>query len=137
MDFEQILKQSCIKIFNELGYGLSELAYEKALSEELREHNLHTQTEVHVNEYYITSSGRKIEVATLRIDILINDKIILELKTTETKLKKYNKDNIFNLENFKETKEYIQCKRYMKITNLNECYLINFCKKGLELTKIN
>lgn len=131
-DLNKIVKKAAIKVYNDLGYGLSEVAYEKALSEELRDYNLHTQTEVHVNEYYYTTSGRKIEVATLRIDILVNDRYLIELKTLESFIKKYDKDNNFREELLKETKEYHQCKRYMKILKCKTCLLINFCKKGLE-----
>lgn len=131
-----IIKKAAIKIFNDLNYGLSELAYEKALSEELRDCGFHTQTEVHVNEYYYTSNNRRIEVATLRIDILINESIILELKTLDNNIRKFDKENNLKLDLLKETKEYNQCKRYMKLMKINECYLINFCKKGFEFIKI-
>jgi GxxExxY protein len=131
LSFKENLAIACIKIFNELGYGLSEIAYEKALSEELRDYGYHTQTEVHVNEYYITSKKRKIEIASLRIDILVDDKYIIELKTLENKIKK-KKENDDN-----NKKEFLQCKRYMKLLNINDCFLINFSKKGLELIKID
>lgn len=131
-----ILKRASIKVFNDLGYGLSEIAYEKALSEELRDHGLHTQTEVHVNEYYITSSGRKVEIANLRIDILINDNMIVELKTLDNFIRKFDKENNVKKELLKETKEYYQCKRYMKLMNIENCCLINFCKKGFEFIVI-
>jgi len=136
MNIKEIITNASVKVYNDLGYGLSEIAYEKALSEELRDYNLHTQTEVHINQYYKTTSGRKIEVANLRIDILVNDNVILELKTIESKLKKYDKNNEFKLELFKETKEFLQCKRYMELTGYTECYLINFSKKGLEIVEI-
>mgnify|MGYP001550974090 CR=1 FL=1 len=136
MNIKRIITKSCIKVYNDLGYGLSEIAYEKALSEELRDYNLHTQTEVHINQYYTTTSGRKIEVANLRIDILVNNNIILELKTIESKIKKYDKNNEFKIDKFKETKEFLQCKRYMELTGYKECYLINFSKKGLEIVEI-
>lgn len=127
-----IIKKSSIKIYNDLGYGLSELAYEKALSEELRDHGLHTQTEVHINQYYYTSNGRKIEVANLRIDILVDDCLILELKTLDNHIRRFDKDNNLKDKLLKETKEYHQCKRYMHLMNIKQCILINFSKKGLE-----
>jgi len=136
MNIKEIITNSCVRVYNNLGYGLSEIAYEKALSEELRDYGLHTQTELHINQYYTTTKGRKVEVANLRIDILINDNVILELKTLESKIKKYNKNNEFKLEVFKETKEFLQCKRYMELTGYTECYLINFSKKGLEIVEI-
>jgi len=136
MNIKEIITNSSVKVYNDLGYGLSEIAYEKALSEELRDYNLHTQTELHINQYYTTTKGRKVEVANLRIDILVNNNVILELKTLESKLKKYDKNNEFKLEVFKESKEFLQCKRYMELTGYKECYLINLSKKGLEIVEI-
>lgn len=132
-DIYNIIKKSAMKVFNDLNFGLSEIAYEKALSEELRDYGLHIQTEVHINEYYHTSNGRKIEIASLRIDILINENIIIELKTLDNFVRKFDKDNNLKEDLLKETKEYHQCKRYMKLINTDKCYLINFSKKGLEL----
>ena len=131
----KIIKKAAINVYNQLDYGLSEIAYEKALSEELRDYGLHTQTEVHINQYYHTSSGRKVEVANLRIDILVNDEIIIELKTLDNLIKKFDKDNNLKEEALKQTKEYYQCKRYMYLLEKNHCLLINFSKKGLEFIK--
>ena len=128
----KIIKKAAMKVYNDLDFGLSEVSYEKCLSEELRDYNLHTQTEVHVNEYYYTSSGRKIEVSTLRLDIVVDDEIIIELKTLDNLIKKYDKDNNLKEDLLKKTKEYYQCKRYMKLLNKDKCLLINFSKKGLE-----
>ena len=85
------IKKATIKVYSDLGFGLNEIAYEKALTEELRDYGFHTQTEAHVNEYYITTKGRKIEVACLRLDILVDDNIILELKTIESSIQKIDK----------------------------------------------
>ena len=74
----QNIKKATLRVYSHLGFGLNEIAYEKALSEELRDLGFHTQTEAHVNQYYFTSSGRKIEVACLRLDILIDNNIILD-----------------------------------------------------------
>ena len=124
----QDIQCAALRVYDYLGYGLSELAYEKALSEELRDYGFHTQTEHHLNEYYITSSGRKIEISCLRVDILVDNEIILELKTMERKI--IEKKNINN------TKEFNQCKRYKKIMNSSCCYLINFGKIDLEFIEI-
>ena len=117
------------RVYEQLGYGLSELTYEKCLTAELTEIVPIVQSEYHVNEYYITRTGRQIQIADLRIDILINNDCILELKTLE---------NSFNKKkNLKETKEYKQIRRYMKIMNINEGYLINFFRNGFDFIRIN
>jgi len=134
----QNIKKAAIKVYSDLGFGLNEVAYEKALSEELRDFGFHTQTEKHINQYFTTTSGRKIEVACLRMDIIVNEDIILELKTTESNIQKFDKKtNEFKEDDFKNTKEYLQCKRYKKLTKIRTCYLINFAKKKLEFIKID
>jgi GxxExxY protein len=131
------IKKATLKVYSDLEFGLNEIAYEKALSEELRDLGFHTQTEAHINEYYITSTGRKIEVACLRIDILIDNNIILELKTMESSIQKIDKKtNTLKKEELMNTKEYLQCRRYKKLMKISTCYLINFGKKNLEFIKI-
>ena len=133
----QNIKKATLKVYGDLGFGLNEIAYEKALSEELRDFGFHTQTEAHINEYYVTSSGRKIEVACLRIDILVDNDIILELKTIESNIQKLDKKtNTLKKDDLMNTKEYLQCKRYKKLMKIPTCYLINFGKKNLEFIKI-
>jgi GxxExxY protein len=133
----QNIKKATLKVYTNLGFGLNEIAYEKALSEELRDLGFHTQTEAHINEYYITSTGRKIEVACLRIDILIDNNIILELKTMESSIQKIDKKtNTLKKEELMNIKEYLQCRRYKKLMKIPNCFLINFGKKNLEFIKI-
>ncbi len=133
----QKIKDSTLKVYSDLGFGLNEIAYEKALSEELRDRGFHTQTEAHINEYYITSTGRKIEVSCLRIDILIDNNIILELKTMESSIQKIDKKtNTLKKEELMNSKEYLQCRRYKKLMKIPNCFLINFGKKNLEFIKI-
>lgn len=133
----QNIKKATLKVYSDLGFGLNEIAYEKALSEELRDLGFHTQTEAHINEYYITSTGRKIEVTCLRIDILIDNNIILELKTIESSIQKIDKKtNTLKKEELMNTKEYLQCRRYKKLMKIPNCFLINFGKKNLEFIKI-
>ena len=125
-----IIFKSATRVYEQLDYGLSEAAYQIALAEELREYYNDVQTEYHVSEYYTTSKGRKIQVASLRIDILINDNIILELKSVGGKLEKKDEENTM------KQKEYKQCKRYQKLKNINEGYLINFGEKQLDFIPI-
>jgi GxxExxY protein len=132
------IKKATIKVYSDLGYGLNEIAYEKALTEELRDFGFHTQTEAHINEYYITTNGRKIEVACLRLDILVDDNIILELKTIESSIQKLDKKtNTLKKDDLQNTKEYLQCKRYKKLMKVSNCFLINFGKNNLEFIKID
>ena len=131
MTHQSIIETASNRVYNQLGFGLSEAAYQIALAAELSEIFRDVQTEYHVAEFYITSKGRKIQVADLRIDILINNKIILELKSVGGKLVKKDIDNTT------KQKEYKQCKRYQKLKNIEEGYLINFGEKGLDFIQVS
>jgi GxxExxY protein len=120
------------RVYVQLGYGLAECAYQNALAEELRDRGYIVQTEFHVQQYYITSKGRRVQIADLRIDILINDSIILELKTVDSSFEKMNKDGELKIEEIKKLKEYKQCNRYKIIQNIKDGMLINFGKKKLD-----
>ena len=125
---KEYLTEVTNKIYQQLGFGISELSYEAAMAAELSEVCSNVQTEYHVSEYYTTSNGRKIQISDLRIDILINNEIIIELKTLESSLMK-KKD-------ITQTKEYKQLKRYMKLMNISKGFLINFHNGGVDLFEI-
>ena len=132
-----IIKNASIRVYEQLGYGLSENAYQTALGAELEEIFDDIQTEYHVSQYYITTKGRKVQIADLRIDILIDYKIILELKTIDGVLEKVDKKTgEIKMEEIKKCKEYKQCNRYKILKNINEGYLINFGKKQLDFIKV-
>lgn len=134
---EETIKNAATRVYNQLGFGLSENAYQTALTAELEETYKDIQTEFHVSQYYVTSKGRRVQVADLRIDILINFKIILELKTIDGVLTKIDKNTgELKLEEISKLKEYKQCERYKKLRNITDGYLINFGKKGLDFIKV-
>jgi GxxExxY protein len=114
--------QSCAEnVYEQLGYGLSECAYQNAMCAELKEHFSNVQAEYHINQYYTTKTNKnKIQIANLRIDIFIDNCIILELKS----ISKLN------------TKEHLQTKRYKNITNVEHAFLINFGTNKLEFIQI-
>lgn len=124
--------ESAKRVYTQLGYGLSETSYQTALAEELRDRGHIIQTEFHVQQYYITSKNRKVQIADLRIDILMDDKIILELKTIDSSFEKLTKEGELKIEEIQKLKEYKQCKRYQVLQNIKEGYLINFGKKQLD-----
>ncbi|NQV14150.1 GxxExxY protein [bacterium] len=70
---------AAIEVHKELGPGLLESAYEAALFYELNSLGLHVQKQVPVDTQY---KGRKLNVG-FRIDLLVEDQIIIELKTVE------------------------------------------------------
>lgn len=66
------------KVYNELGYGFLEKVYENALIIELQNSQLHCSQQSPIKVYY-----QKSKVGTYFADILVEDKIIVELKAGE------------------------------------------------------
>lgn len=118
-----ILREAVASVFNQLGFGLSENTYRKALTSELRCFYDHVEEEYSIPLHFTTSKGQKIQLTVLRCDILIKfgiDCIVLELKTGLKTIKE-------------DSKEKIQLLRYQRIMNAHECYLINFHKDGYQI----
>ena len=137
MNHHPIIQKACEKVYEQLGYGLSETAYQKALAAELSETYNNVETEFHISQYYTTSKGRKVQIADLRVDILLDNKIILELKSIDGVLSKFDKKTgELKMDEIKKIKEYKQCARYEKLMYINEGYLINFGKKRLDFIKV-
>jgi GxxExxY protein len=69
-----------IKVHKELGPGLLESVYEKCLKYELEKNNYNIKQQLSVKiDYYDLEFE-----SDLRIDLLVNDCVIVELKTVET-----------------------------------------------------
>lgn len=94
------------QVYNQLGPGLLESVYEEALIYELRKVGLEVKSQVDVPIKYdgIVLSN------PLRIDVLVNDSVILELKSVE-ELKKVH---------------YKQLQTYLKLMDKKIGLLINF-----------
>lgn len=72
--------RGCIfKVYNELGPGLLESVYEAVLAFQLQEEGLTVKTQVPVPLIY---ANQKLEVG-FRIDILVNNLVIIEVKSVE------------------------------------------------------
>lgn len=83
--------RGCIfKVFNNLGPGLLESAYEAALAYELTEVGLSFQTQVPLPMYY---RSIKINIG-YRMDFLVENKVIIEVKSVETLLEVHHKQVI-------------------------------------------
>ncbi len=73
---DQILK--CFyQVYNTLGYGFLEKVYENALLIELKSKGLNCSTQQKINVHY---KGKK--VGLYYADIIVNDKVIIELKAS-------------------------------------------------------
>jgi GxxExxY protein len=95
-----------MEVYNQLGPGLLESVYEKALIQEFRLRNIFVQPQVPVAVMY---KGHCIS-NDLRIDLLVERTIVVELKSVEHLLPVH----------FKQTRTY------MKLLNIPTGLLINF-----------
>ena len=92
-------------VHNELGSGFLEKVYENALRMELIQENLEVKQQVPVEVRY---KGKTI--GNYCADLLVNDKILIELKAVETLVKEHE----------------VQLVNYLKATGLTIGLLINF-----------
>lgn len=76
-------------VYNELGYGLKERQYQRAMAAALRKEDISFEEQLHMPLYY-----REEKVGNLYLDFLIEKKIILELKRGTTFSKK-NIDQVY------------------------------------------
>ena len=94
------------EVYNSLGPGLLESVYEKALIHELKLRGLNVSSQVPVEIVY---KGETVG-ADLRLDIIVNDTLIIELKSVETLMPVHFK----------------QVRTYMKLLDKPVGLLVNF-----------
>jgi len=95
-------------VYNKLGYGFLEKVYEKALTFELGKAGIHVQRQSPINVYYETEL-----VGEYFADLLIENKIIIELKAAEAICEEHE----------------LQLINYLKATDIEVGLLLNFGKK--------
>ena len=93
-------------VYRVLGPGLLESVYEEALCYELEQRGLKVERQRHVPVIY---KGNELKT-DLRLDILVEDKVIVELKSVEEMKKVYGK----------------QLLTYLRLTDLHLGLLVNF-----------
>ncbi len=105
-DLTYIIRGAIFKVHSTLGPGLLESVYEAALAYELVQSNLSIQTQIGVPVQY---NDVKLELG-FRLDILVEDKIIVEIKSVETLHDVHKK----------------QLLTYLKLTGMKIGILVNF-----------
>jgi len=105
-DYTFKLLHCAYEVFNELGPGLLESIYEEALTKELVMNGFHVDRQVPVPVIY---KGEKLS-SDLRLDLLVDDKIILELKSVLDYKKLFEK----------------QLYTYLRLMDCELGYVINF-----------
>ena len=96
------------EVYNVLGHGFLEKVYQNALYTELKNNGFEVESQKQIKVYY-----KNVEVGEYYADLIVNDKVILELKATET---------------ITEAHEF-QLLNYLKSTNIEVGLLLNFGKK--------
>ncbi len=95
-------------VYNQLGYGFLETVYENALAHELRKRGHRIVQQAPIDVFY-----DDVRVGKYFADILVDDKVILELKTTERIIDAH----------------IAQLLNYLKATQLEIGLLLNFGPK--------
>ena len=108
-------------VHKELGPGLLEKVYEACMEYELQKRGLNVKRQISLPIEYDSMIFNE----ALKLDLLINDSVIIELKSVETFNKLWE----------------AQILSHLKLTQLNLGYLINFStpliKHGIKRFKIN
>ncbi|HEY8658427.1 MAG TPA: GxxExxY protein [Hanamia sp.] len=78
-EISYLIRGSVFKVYNAIGPGLLESAYEMALAYELRKEGLEVKSQLGLPFRY---EEVKLDVG-YRIDLLVNDKVIVEIKSVE------------------------------------------------------
>jgi GxxExxY protein len=78
-EISHVVITAALKVHSALGPGLLESAYEACLAHELRKAELNVETQVGLPVVY---DGIKLDLG-YRVDMLVNDLVVLELKSVE------------------------------------------------------
>ncbi|MDY6933812.1 MAG: GxxExxY protein [Spirochaetota bacterium] len=111
----ELIIKSIIKVHNTLGPGFLESIYRKALLIELKNCNITAENEKEVIIFYQDE-----QIGCHRLDILVENRIIIELKTVENLSKSH----------------YAQIRSYLKATGLKVGILVNFAKERADFRRI-
>ena len=100
------IRGAIFKVYRELGPGLLESVYEAALLYQLKKDGLEAKSQVPIPVIY---DGQELNIG-FRIDILVENKVIVEIKSVEELSRVHHK----------------QVLTYLKLTKLKLGILVNF-----------
>lgn len=106
---------SVFDVFNQLGPGLRESTYQKAIAQKFTQLGLPFKQQIY---FPIMYQGKR--VGWIRLDFIVAQKIVLELKRGE----------YFSRSNIQQVKEYIE------VTGLSLAILINITQNGVRFRRI-
>ena len=105
-EISYVIRGAIFNVFNAFGPGLFESVYVAALIKSIQNEGLKAIKEVPVPVYF---EGEKLEVG-FRLDLLVQDKVIIEVKSVEHLAEVHHK----------------QVLTYLKLTDLKLAILVNF-----------
>ncbi len=117
MEYEELTHKiigCAYKVFNTLGYGFLESVYKKAMLIELTKNNLKVEAEKPLKVYYDNQI-----VGDFYIDLYIEDKVVVELKSVETLVKQHE----------------VQLVNYLQGLQKDIGLLINFGPSGVDVKR--
>ena len=117
MEFEELTHKiigCAYKVFNELGFGFLESVYKKAMIIELSKSRLKVESEKLLKVYY----DNKV-VGDFYIDLYIEDKVIVELKSVQNIVKNHE----------------VQLVNYLNVLKKDIGLLINFGPSGVDVKR--
>ncbi|MFZ5552400.1 MAG: GxxExxY protein [Bacteroidota bacterium] len=106
------IRGAIFKVYNNLGPGLLESVYVAALTYELKKEGLNAATEIPVPVFY---QETKLDLG-FRIDILVNDIVIIEVKSVENMAEVHHK----------------QVLTYLRLANKKLGILVNFNTESIK-----
>jgi GxxExxY protein len=106
---------AAIKVHKELGPGFMESIYEEALKIEFSANGMNHESQKEIKIYYQNQ-----EVGTHRLDLLVENAVIVELKAVQ---------ELADI-------HFAQVRSYLKATGLKVGLLLNFAKPTLEIKRI-
>ena len=105
----------CFEVYSELGPGFNERIYQNALIIALKEAGLIFETE---KDFPVSYHDNK--AGSLRLDLIVEDRIIIEIKAVTGKLPAIFKYQLLS---------------YLKVTNLRVGLLVNFGNKSCQVKR--
>jgi GxxExxY protein len=114
-ELTKIILGCCFDVINELGSGFLESVYKNALIIAMREKELHVQVE---KRFEVTFHKQRIGVYIA--DLIVNEKVIIELKCCEYLLPEHQAQLI----------------NYLKVSGLQIGLLVNFGKRKLDYKRL-
>ena len=111
-EISKVVLDAAFRVHSALGPGLLESVYEAALTHELRKYGLEVETQVPIPVVY---DGVKLAIG-FRLDVLVENKVILELKSCENLVPIHSK----------------QLLNYLRLSDLKLGLLFNFNVESLK-----